>query len=57
MKLSMAQIAKQRQEFKKTIPIRAAKGLAGLILFLPMTMVSFAIVCFQRNIWPWDRNI
>lgn len=42
------------QEYTKTIPERIFKGIAGAILFIPMTFFAFGCECFRQNKWPWE---
>lgn len=47
-------IAKNQSSFWLQIPERFFKLLAGVFLFLPLTMYSFGAVCWQQNKWPWE---
>ncbi len=51
---SPVEMKKRRRRFIFSIPIRVAKGAAGLLLFWPITMFSFMVVCFRQNQWPWE---
>lgn len=51
--------AKRRQRMtginpKWTIHSRLLKGLAAIVLFIPLLMVAFAIEAYRKNEWPWN---
>lgn len=41
----------------KTFSSKCIKGMTGFLLFIPLTMISFSIVCFQKNEWPWSKDL
>lgn len=57
VRVNLAEIQRQRAEFAKTIPMRIVKGIVGFLGFIPITMIAFAAVCFQKNEWPWSQNL
>lgn len=62
-KIPMSRVELVRQEenrktkFIQTFPVRTIKFFAGFLLFIPLTAISFGVVCFQRNEWPWSEQI
>lgn len=62
-KIPMSRLEMVRQEenrkarFIQTFPARIIKFFAGVVFFIPLTMISFGVVCFQRNEWPWSEQI
>lgn len=57
IQLDHQKLAKERSNFWVTTASRLLKGFAGIFLFLPLTMISFGIVCFQKNEWPWSHRL
>lgn len=57
IKVSMEEMRERRRNYLASIPIRTVKAIAAAFGFIPLTMVSFAVVCFQTNKWPWSRDL
>lgn len=50
-------VQREAQNWWAILPERALKGLVAFLFFLPLTMISFGVVCFQKNEWPWSNKL
>jgi hypothetical protein len=53
VKVDMQQMAKERAEYRKSIPLRIVKAVSAFVLLIPLTMIAFAAQSFSQNKWPW----